>query len=376
MAAPQETGTPTTEPVAAPAADRPKPGGKGSIADRMLDAGWKPEDVGEGQHGEARPEGEPEKPVAPAKKQAKKPPVEAKPDEPAKEEPADDAEKLGALGLLKKLAGENGFVVDDGKLTTKEKAEWRLFKQEQRNQLAAAEKEAIGRVEKAQAELAERYKRVEAVEAALTARDHNAVAKALGFEDFEKFQAEIVAWNADPNYQRMRQLEEWKQKQEAEAEQQAKHRQEQEQQQQRAQAENTYLGNLTTTMKTSQDPLVQSMAEDPLFIRAVYRIQQENWDGRETVTPEQAVRMASQGARVTLMEELKALHDRLGKAFGARVAPAEPKPAPALKPKIASAPKPGPSEPAKFERRQDRMKHYAARLEDAGERDRKAGASF
>lgn len=372
MAATVEPGTPAPDTTPAPAAtDRPKPGGKGSLADRMEAKGWTPEDVEEGAHGEARTE-----PVGedkPKPKAAKKPAAEAKPDEPAKEEPDADQEKLGAIGLLRKLASENGFVVDDGKLTTKEKAEWRIFKQEQRNQLAQAEKEAVARIEQARTELAERNAKVEAFEAAIKNRDHNALAKAAGFEDWDKLQEGIVSWQ-DPAYLERKELREWKEKVEREQEQAAQQRLEQERQQAQIQAQNAYKQQLSGAMKASQDPIVAAMADDPLFVNAIHRIQQENWDGRETVTPEQAVRMATAGARVTLGEELKGLYERLGKAFGRKEA--EQKPAPSPKPKIASTPKPGPSVAAKFERRQDRIKHYQARLSEAGDRDAKVGSAY
>ena len=377
MAAPQETGTPA--PAAKPiSTERPKPGGKGSIGDRMEAAGWKPEDVDEGSHGEPRPEAEPEKAPAkkPAAKTAKKPVEEGAPEPDAAAKAATkDAEALGAIGLLKKLAAEQGFSVEDGKVTTKERAEFRIFKQEQRNQLAQQERAALEKIEAAQKALEDRHKRVESLEGALKSRDHNAVAKALGFDDFEKFQQEIVAWNSDPHYAEIRELKEFKRRQEEEAETAAKQRQAHEQEQARVQAESTYLSNLSEAMKASQDPLVSAMAEDPLFRGAVYRIQQENWDGRETVTPEQAVRMAARGGRVTLVEELKALHERLGKAFGPKTPAAAEKP-PAPKPKITSTPKPGPSEPAKFARRADRINHYSQRLAEAGDRDSKSGSAY
>jgi hypothetical protein len=383
MAAEQTPGTPET-PKAAPA-QRP------AIGDRMRDAGWTPEDVGEGSHGEARPDEEQAAPPVPAQKKAARAPKKAAQAEPTGDEPTEetetpapkpaaeektDADKLGRLGLIKKLAAEEGLVVEDGKILTKQLAEFRLLKKEQRNQIARAEKDAIGRIENAQKELDDRFKKVQSLEAALKGRDHQGLAKALGYEDWDKLQQEIVAWNSDPHYQELREIKEWKAQQEAEAERAAQQRAQQQQQQQRAEMETKYIGDLSGVMKGSQDPVVAAMAEDPLFVRAVYRIQQENWDGRETVTPEQAVRMSAQGARVTLGEELQALHARLDKAFAKQRADAAPKQPAAPKPKIVGAPKPGPSEPAKFEKRLDRMRHYSDRLSEASERDRKVGSSY
>lgn len=370
MAATEAPGTPAPTPEAAPAAKTaPK-----QFSDRMRDAGWTPES-------DTTDEATPPEPEKPAKGKQPKPKA-AKPVEAAATEPANDTEKpaeaaqetaaeLGARGLLEKLAKEQGFVIDDGKITTKQHAEFRLLKKEQREQLARAEQEAMNRVTEAQKGLEERLAKVEAFESALKNRDHQALAKAAGFEDWDKLQEGIVSWQ-DPAYLERKELREWKEKVEREQEQQAQQRQAQEQEQRKIQAENTYLGNLSTTMKTSQDALVQSMADDPLFLRAVYRIQQENWDGRETVTPEQAVRMAAQGSRVTLGEELKALHARLDKAFGKKPEEEAPKPAP--KPKIAGGPKAAPSLPSKMPAaRNERMRSYQNRLAEATERDRKTG---
>lgn len=382
MAATETPGTPATP-------ETTKPAQRPSLGERMEAAGWTPEDVGEGSNGEPRKEPDKTKavpgkkaPAKPAKEAAPKPdkpkeePTEPEPDAAAKkDEPESDTEKLGRLGLIKKLAAEEGLVFEDGKITTKQHAEFRLLKKEQREQLQRAEKEAIARVEAAQGELSERFKRVEAFEGALKSRDHQGLAKALGYENWDKLQEDVVAWNADPNYVRIRELEEFKQRQEAEAETAAQQRAQAQKEQERAHAETTYLGNLATTMKGSTDPLVQAMSEDPLFIRAVYRIQTENWDGHETVTPEQAIRMAAQGSRVTLGEELKALHARLDKAFGKKPEPEKPA-APAPKPKVAGGPKSTPSLPARNVGRQERMKNYAQRLEEASQRDAKSGVAF
>lgn len=385
MAAEQTPGTPA--PTETPA---PKPAARASLHDRMRDAGWDPsqDEVSPAEPEQAKEEKPAKGKAAPKKTAAKPKEPDPKPEEPTEQEepkPAaakpdkkdataeekSETEKLGGLGLLKKLAAEQGFVVQDGQVLTKERAEFRVLKQEQRNALARAEKEATDRINEAQKNLEERFKRVEAFEGAIKGRDHQGLAKALGYESWDKLQEDVYAWNADPNYQAMKELKEWKAQQEADAEKAAQERQRAEQQTQRAQAEQKYLGDLSERMKTSQDPLVQAMAEDPLFVRAIFRVQNENWDGRETVTPEQAVRMAAQGASRTLGEEMKTLYERLEKVYGKK--PEAEKP-PAPKPKITSAPKPGPSVPAaRATGRNDRMRAYSERLAEATERDRKAG---
>jgi hypothetical protein len=60
------------------------------------------------------------------------------------------------------------------------------------------------------------------------------------------------------------------------------------------------------------------MAEDPLFLRDVYRIQEENWDDdtQKTVTAEEAIKKASKGSNATLEDSLRGIYERLGKGFG------------------------------------------------------------
>jgi hypothetical protein len=351
----------------------------------MRDAGWDPNDTSEPDPGESPDPAAAPKRGAKAKPKGQERPTEADPGEPkpddeqeepkpaakktAAEEKA-DAEKLGARGLLEKLAKEQGFVIEDGKITTKQHAEFRLLKKEQREQLVRAEKEAVDRINAAQTELAERFKRVEAFETAIKNLDHDALAQAGGFESWDKLQADIIARNSDPSFKEVRELKEWKAKQEAEAEQAAQQRLAAERQQAENNARAQYRTELSQRMGASQDPLVAAMHDDPLFVQAIHRIQIENFDGRETVTPEQAVRMSAQGSRITLGEELQALHRRLDKTFGKKPEPEKP---PAPKPKIAGGPKAAPSAPAKHANRNERMRAYSDRLGEAVERDRKAG---
>lgn len=381
MAAPQETGTPTP-PVNT---DTPKPGAANSISDRMRAKGWTPEEVGEGSHGEERVATEPEaptKPGVPAKKKAAQKPAELKPDAPEPTEEPEPAAKpaeepkgeLGGRGLLEKLAKEQGFEVVDGKVLTKERAEFRILKEEQRKQLQQAEKQAIERIETAKKELDERYGKVDALETAIKNRDHVALAKALGHDDWDKLQQTIVAWNSDPAYQERLEMREKIRAIEEKEQQAAEQRQQQERAQQEFQARQQHFQQLSTIAKESTDPLVAAMHDDPLFLQAVFRIQQEKWDGREAVLPEHAVNMSAGGARVTLREELKNLYSKLHRAFGK---PEAEKPAAVPVAKTPPKPKtPGPSLPAKGVGRLDRMRNYSARLSEASERDRKQGNSF
>jgi hypothetical protein len=77
------------------------------------------------------------------------------------------------------------------------------------------------------------------------------------------------------------------------------------------------MSNLTATCQKSTNPLVAAMADDPVFLQAVFQIQKENWDQetQQTVTVEQAIKKAMRGAKQDLESEMRGLYDRLHKGF-------------------------------------------------------------
>ncbi len=87
----------------------------------------------------------------------------------------------------------------------------------------------------------------------------------------------------------------------------------------------SYMDNLTATCQKSANPLVQAMADDPLFLQAVFAIQRDHWDPEteSTLTVEQAIKKAAKGARTDLESELRGLHERLSKGFAAPSIPAK-----------------------------------------------------
>ena len=60
------------------------------------------------------------------------------------------------------------------------------------------------------------------------------------------------------------------------------------------------------------------MAEDPVFLNTVFQIQADHWDNDagSTVSLEEALDRGLKGSKETLRDNLRALHERLGKAFG------------------------------------------------------------
>lgn len=293
-----------------------------------------------------------------AEKPAEAAPEAAKPGEAPAAAPQTDAERAQLLELAKKL----GFEVDDKRVDTAERAEFRRYRQEQRNALAAAQAD----LEKKRAEAEEHYsKRTSEAEKAAEERlaqaqselefanklsqaaedgDYDGLAVLLGRKDWNELQQDVIAKFADPGYKELQQLKRWKQEQEeekakskaeqeraekerkAEEERQAREVQRQQEIQARQQQLAAYQKQLSERMASSEDPLTRVMSSDPSYIAAIVRIQQENWDPEteSTVTAEQAAKLAIKGAPAPLLDEMKNLYQRLHTVFGSAGQSAQP----------------------------------------------------
>lgn len=218
---------------------------------------------------------------------------------------------------LKTLAEELGLNVDDSAVSVAERAEHRAAMRRDKEKLAR-EREEWDKSKALKPEQLRAAERGAAMIDAIERGDPDAFAKATEkFKDFNEFQTSFIKRLADPNYMELKRL------QERDAEREKKEKQAAEESTKRAQGEeynrarNAYMKNLTETCKKSTNPLVAAMADDSLFLQAVYRIQEENWndDTQSTVTVEQAIKKAAKGAGADLETELRALHERLSKGF-------------------------------------------------------------
>lgn len=339
-------------------------------------------------------------------------PVEAKtPGKTALLKPTDadleptDAERAQLLELAKKL----GFEVDDKRVETKDRAEFRRWRESQKSTIskleadlerkrAEAEDHYSKRTAEAEAKAAERLKEAESelefsnkLSQAAEDGDYDGLAVLLGHKDWNELQQGVIAKFADPNYKELQELKRWKVQEEearvkaakeAEAKAAEEKRQQEEltrqqQHQQEMQARQQQLAayhrQLSEKMATSEDALTRSMSSDPSYVAAIVRIQQENWDPEteSTVTPEQAVKLAVRGANTPLATELQSLYQRLHSVFGAQptdnvpvTTGQEKKPAP----KSAPVPTKGTkttSAPGKFSNPAEWRKYVEQRLAEA-----------
>lgn len=260
--------------------------------------------------------------------------------EPAKEEPKKEPEKPaptgGEMDQLKALAGKLGLVLEDGRVTSRERAELRIARKNAADELAKRQQAAIAEIQAAKQELAADAAKVEAFKTALEGSDHDEIAKVAGFESWDKMVEDRISRLADPNYQRLKKLEQEAAERAKRDEQLAKEAQQRQEQQAKAQARANYLANLGKGMRESKDPLVAAFAADPMFVNAIFRIQEENYDGSGVPAPEQAVKMKLRGSGESPREYIERVY-RTAKGILE-----QPPPAPATPPVVA---KPAPKTP-------------------------------
>jgi hypothetical protein len=275
------------------------------------------------------------------------------------------------LEQLNALAKELGMAVEAGKVMPSERAKFRQYQREREGKLGQAEQERLSKLEAREKEAEETIKWASSLKKTKENGDYQGLAKELGFENWDKLQEDVIARISDPNYKRLRELEERAAREEEEK---TKAKAEQERtaaQQKQVELRQAVWKKFATEMPQSKDPLVSAMGDHPMFVSAALRIQEEQWDG--TALPyERIAGMAAKGTQRTLREECKDLYDRLHKAFGGQTAA----PPPVKKPVGKSAPVP-PSRGveasgAKVMSREERNLYERRRLEEAIDKDRKA----
>lgn len=280
------------------------------------------------------------------------------------------------MAELQAIAKELNLEVVAGKVLPSDRVKFSEWKRKQTEQLAATERERLGKLEEREKAAEARLKKTDAIEKAYEAGDYDSLAKALGADDWNKLQEDVIARISDPNYKRLRELERFKAEQTEREEKTRAEMEARQAQQVRQQAVAKYMGDLAVEIKSSKDPLLQALHDEPNFVQAIYRIQQEQWDGTSTVKPEQALKMAMKGANRSIHSELHALYTKLHKVFGS--APANSNGTAPRKPAPRSAPVPpsrgaeaGGTKPVGQMSKTEYQDYFRRRMEEASEADRK-----
>lgn len=290
-------------------------------------------------------------------------------------EPEAPAAPVDEIATLRQLAEKHGFEVDGRTLTIKDKAAFRKRTKEIREGLDA---ELQARREAFEAEIAPKradIEKSEAIRKAHAVGDYEGIARALGHKDWNELQEDVIARLADPNYKRLQELERKQQERDAREAREAEDREHRATAAERQRAITAYKADLSERMAKSPDKLVRAMADDPGFITAIHRIQEEHWDGATTISAEKAARMAIKGTSLPLHDELQGLYKRLKSAFEEETeaandnatppAETEKSPMKSPKPKTSPAPKPAAAPPGKWESDAEWREYAVRRMKEA-----------
>lgn len=212
---------------------------------------------------------------------------------------------------LAELAKKHGFVVEGGKVVPRERHAFREERRQARAELQKAREAFDAEAGKTKAQLQAEGRAVYAAKRALDADDFDGFAQALGHKDWNALNEKVINRFADPNYKRLQELERDKQQREQREAQQREQQIAQAKQQQELAAQAEYKQGLSATMAESSDPFVAAMADDPAFVNAIFRIQEQHFDGHETITAEEAVRLKPKDGGSPLLETLRGLYNRL-----------------------------------------------------------------
>jgi len=232
------------------------------------------------------------------------------------------APAVDKLGQLRALAAELEMDVDGATVTARERVEFRELKKKLNERIQAQENEVLQRLEQAKAQFSDRLSKAEKIEMAAAGGDFEGLAQLLGKKDWNALQEDVIAQISDPNYKRLKELEQYRAQQE---ERQEQYRVQQERAafaQRQAAARQEHVVNLQAQMRASADPLVAAMHDDPQFLASIIEVQRQNWDGHSTVSPEKAIKIAAEGFQAPIAQHMRGLYERLQKVFGASPAQA------------------------------------------------------
>ena len=224
---------------------------------------------------------------------------------------------------LNALAKKLGLDVDGARVSAKERIEFREQKRKHAERMQREERELITRLSEAKGGFEQELNWARAVKAAQETGNYEQLAQHLGAKDWNDLQEQVIARLADPNYKRMRELEQREAERERRERQAAQEYQQRQEHHARQQALQEHSRALSEHMKASRDPLVSAMHDDPGFINSVIEIQRQHWDGSTTVTPEQAIKIAAKGFNAPLAQTMRQLYDRLQRVYGATPAQAQ-----------------------------------------------------
>jgi hypothetical protein len=304
----------------------------------------------------AKPPAQPEKPEKPA--------PAVKPDEPAPTTATD-----GDLRTLETLASGLGLKLDGGALVSRERAEFRARRQAEQAKLDADARAFNDRFGQIRQRFEHDLNDASSVVSAIESGDADALAAALGHKDLDGLQEYWINKVSDPGFARTQELERKLRERDEAEERHRSHLAAQSENNRRVEAQRQYMATLTDQAQKSADPLIQALADEPLFLTAVRREQQRAWDGSRTISFAQAATKAR--AQLTGLAKMlsEAFADDAPAARAATNKPGvKPRPRSAVVPPHAT---PTPSKPGKMSK-PDFYKYASTRLREAIAEDRRS----
>ncbi len=292
----------------------------------------------------------------------------AQPQAPTEAEFLGWVEKYGPEKALQIVAKKLNYTVDGTTLSVADYAAHREEKRKWKKETEQREREIADQLGKKVKESEAEIELGRALKRAHASGDYDGVAKALGVENWEALQGDFIKRLADPNHQRLIELERREQERERHVQQQREQYEQQQQHAQRQAAVQGYKQKMSLDMQNSPDSAVKELSVFPDVVEMLYAVQNEHYNRatNSTVTLEQAMDLPLPNGRGTPRGILRSWHDALSKAFKA----AEPPPAPAPKAKGKTAPA-APLSPSQPRPASDNewLRDGASRLEEAFKRE-------
>ncbi len=225
----------------------------------------------------------------------------------------EQVDRAARIARLKADAKELGWEVEANAVTVADRARFREEKRTFRQKLQAEAEEARAYLESEARKHGEGVQRAQKLQEAIDNNDLDGVARAIGRGSWNELTDEAFRRQMSPEHKELMELrrqraegERIRKQQAAEAETAARAREAHMQRQK-------YEKELASQIGALKDPVLAAFADDPMFVQGVMHYQQQEWDGEETISVQEAAKKA--------LADAQAVHDKLSKRLGARAAP-------------------------------------------------------
>lgn len=243
----------------------------------------------------------------------------AQPTPPTEAEVLALVERYGSDKALDIIARKSGYKLDGQTVSVKERADFREWQRQAKKTLEDRERAISDQLGSKAKELEAEIQLGKALREAHARGDYDGVAKALGVENWEALQGDFIKRLADPNHQRLMDLEKREREREEGAQ---KQRELYEQQQRQAQHEAIVRNDkirISGAMKESENRMARELSDLPDVVNMVHAVLLHHQDpatGR-TISLDDAMNKPLPGGSVAISVILRQWHERLAKAFAA-----------------------------------------------------------